>query len=377
MKFFAAATLLLPFPTFASDDPVDHGRRLLRGTPMDGLSVAAAGGRSLQMDDHPPHFGEGDHSSMHFVESVCNDMLDTAECTPWSSYFNGADMTQEIKIPCGVCVSLDASPDDPLYGSTMNFGQGLNIVGKMVIPNDAKVHIVTKYVYVQGELIMPQPADGSSSGVPSPEQGDITRITLYGTDDLMFQADDATDNTHLGMKDVSAKAFVVAGGRVDIRALDPTCPSWLKLQSIQYGTPLPNVALNKPTDQSSSYEYNGVEFSSSRAVDGDLETIAHTICESDEQPWWEVDLGDMYTVDRFKIHNRKHYSWRFRKYTIDFMDAAKNVVHSIYGEDSIGDSKIFDRIGKSVSAGKGGGLDVHCHVCPFSFSPLPIANSHL
>lgn len=70
-------------------------------------------------------------------------------------------MTQEIKIPCGECVELDASPDEPLYGSTMDFGQGLNIVGKLVIPNDANVHIITKYVYVQGELIVPQPAEGS------------------------------------------------------------------------------------------------------------------------------------------------------------------------------------------------------------------------
>lgn len=41
----------------------------------------------------------------------------------------------------------------------------------------------------------------------------MTKITLYGTEDLVFMADEATDNVHLGEEDVSAKAFVVAGGK--------------------------------------------------------------------------------------------------------------------------------------------------------------------
>lgn len=101
----------------SSDEAASHGRTtrtFLRhghghgNIKMDGSSAAAAGGggRSLQVDDHAAHFGEGDHSSMHFVESVCNHMLDVAECTPWSTYFNGADMTQEIKIPSVECAFL-------------------------------------------------------------------------------------------------------------------------------------------------------------------------------------------------------------------------------------------------------------------------------
>ena len=35
-------------------------------------------------------------------------------------------------------------------------------------------------------------------------------------------------------------------GKLDIRAMDETCPSWVKLQSVSYGVPFENVAYGKP-----------------------------------------------------------------------------------------------------------------------------------
>ena len=130
--------------------------------------------RALQEQDTHTIADHGGHSEHDYVESTCNADLDTATCINWSEYFDNSPVVgiqqgnstlepladyleSEVKIPCGVCVTLDASPGDDLYNTTIEFGQGLNIVGKLVIPNDAKVHLRTKYVYVQGVLSMPEP----------------------------------------------------------------------------------------------------------------------------------------------------------------------------------------------------------------------------
>ena len=184
----------------------------------------------LQEQDTHTIADHGGHSEHDYVESTCNADLDTVTCINWSEYFDNSPVVviqqgnstlepladyleSEVKIPCGVCVTLDASPGDDLYNTTIEFGQGLNVVGKLVIPNDAKVHLRTKYVYVQGVLSMPEPPSGSSSGIPSEMEGDRVEITLYGKDNVFFKADEETDNYHHGEKGVNNKAIVIAGGK--------------------------------------------------------------------------------------------------------------------------------------------------------------------
>ena len=187
--------------------------------------------RAPQEQDTHTIADHGGHSEHDYVESTCNADLDTATCINWSEYFDNSPVVgiqlqgngtlapladyleSEVKIPCGVCVTLDASPGDDLYNTTIEFGQGLNIVGKLVIPNDAKVHLRTKYVYVPGVLTMPEPPSGSSSGIPSETEGDRVEITLYGKDNVFFKADEETDNYHHGEKGVNNKAIVIAGGK--------------------------------------------------------------------------------------------------------------------------------------------------------------------
>ena len=171
----------------------------------DDVAVAAfQDSRNLQEDhNHPP----SNHAHMNFVRSTCNDALDGASCVDWSSYFTDEDLASEVEIPCGECVMLDASPGQPLAGSVLNFSEGLNIVGKLVIPSDADVHLYTKYVYVQGVLEVPEPAAGTPI-----VNGNEIRFTLYGTEELTFTASTMSDNHHLGAKGVGAKAFAIAGG---------------------------------------------------------------------------------------------------------------------------------------------------------------------
>lgn len=77
-----------------------------------------------------------------------------------------------------------------------------------------------------------------------------------------------------------------------------------------------NVALNKPTTQSSLYSES---FPASRAVDG-ITTgrnpdFTHTKDGTD--PWWQVDLGAVYDVEEIVIWNRTDCCWeRLKNYYV-------------------------------------------------------------
>ncbi|WP_055393101.1 discoidin domain-containing protein [Flagellimonas eckloniae] len=60
-----------------------------------------------------------------------------------------------------------------------------------------------------------------------------------------------------------------------------------------------NLALNKPTEQSTTY----VGFVSSRAVDGSTGIYSHTHYNKTDQ-WWKVDLESTYTINRIVVYNR-------------------------------------------------------------------------
>ena len=66
---------------------------------------------------------------------------------------------------------------------------------------------------------------------------------------------------------------------------------------------LPNVALNKAAEQSSTYR----ERHASRAVDGDLSTGGGDCAgleANDDDAWWEVDLQSNYRIKFVKIYKR-------------------------------------------------------------------------
>lgn len=66
-----------------------------------------------------------------------------------------------------------------------------------------------------------------------------------------------------------------------------------------------NVALNKTATQSTTYPYGGT---ADRAVDGDTNGDWNqgsvSVTTQENQPWWTVDLGDIYTLDTIKVYNR-------------------------------------------------------------------------
>ena len=120
--------------------------------------------------------------------------------------------------------------------------------------------------------------------------------------------------------------------------MDSTCPSWVKLQSIEYGTPLPNVALNKPATESSTY--NNAGHGAQGAVDGNDNSFSHTNCWKGINQWWRVDLEEEYTIHEIEVVNRLDCcGGRLHDYIIDFLDEALVEVDSIHVPGSNGNKK--------------------------------------
>jgi len=65
---------------------------------------------------------------------------------------------------------------------------------------------------------------------------------------------------------------------------------------------LVNLSVGKRAEQLSTY-YN-LPGTADKAVDGDLSTYSHTDCFKGEEQWWEVDLGEMYTIASIDVGNR-------------------------------------------------------------------------
>jgi hypothetical protein len=71
-------------------------------------------------------------------------------------------------------------------------------------------------------------------------------------------------------------------------------------------SPFTNVALHKPTWQSSTRTLNGVALSSDRAVDGNFSTNVVEACSSangNKAAWLAVDLGTMVHVHWIQLTN--------------------------------------------------------------------------
>lgn len=146
----------------------------------------------------------------HFRESDCNIDVDAEACV---SIDNFLDPDSEVKIPCGVCATIDKYD-----GTTLDFQHGLNVVGKLHIPSDASFTIKTKYLLVQGVLRMDPPPAGST--LPR-AGGEKVRFQLYGNETISFFPDGETDNVMAcGMEEdmtpkactIGIKPFAVAGG---------------------------------------------------------------------------------------------------------------------------------------------------------------------
>lgn len=127
--------------------------------------------------------------------------------------------TDPVVIPCGECVTVDVTD-----GSTLTLPHGLDVVGRLHFPPTANVVLNTTAVFVQGQLDMTEPVEGSA-----------VTVTLFGVEEQFLHPHEACagqyEDTCLGRKNLGTKPIVVAGGKLNIQARPAACPSWTRLVS--------------------------------------------------------------------------------------------------------------------------------------------------
>jgi hypothetical protein len=92
-----------------------------------------------------------------------------------------------------------------------------------------------------------------------------------------------------------------------------------------------NIALNKSAQQS-SYSRWSKPNESSRAVNG-VKNGGYSFCtDSEKQPWWQVDLEDIYAITQVRVYNRLDYAERARTLKILF-STDENNWEQVYSND--------------------------------------------
>jgi hypothetical protein len=121
----------------------------------------------------------------------------------WSSLFGTSDThTNRIIVPCGVCIVMNHA------SGKLNLNGGIDIQGKLIIPENVSINITTTTLIVQGELSMTSTTP--ITGIPK------VKVTLVGSNEVTFTPIDVNAKACQGSVTCTAgkKSFVVAGGKV-------------------------------------------------------------------------------------------------------------------------------------------------------------------
>lgn len=154
-----------------------------------------------------------------FVPLSCNADLATAVCNTWTSLFGSSStFTSTIIIPCGTCVQMNHP------GPELSLLSGINIIGKLVFPNDGvyRLTIYTATVIVQGELDL-QSTQTAVTGTP------LIRMIMIGSQDkLTFRPVNENANACPNFDcEVGFKSITVAGGKVNRKlVVGYVCVCW-------------------------------------------------------------------------------------------------------------------------------------------------------
>mmetsp|Transcript_33905 Transcript_33905/g.49625 ORF Transcript_33905/g.49625 Transcript_33905/m.49625 type:complete len:1459 (-) Transcript_33905:164-4540(-) len=203
----------------------------VRGGKASAMDISSVGDLLEPME--PRQLQTGD-----FVPLACNAALADAVCTPLPADFAGV-------VPCGVCYSM-SDFGGARAGETLTMASGLNVIGRLDFPDGSKVTIETPSVFVQGILSM------SSTRAVTGEP-DIS-IRMTGDTDIIFTPEGENAGACSGGAcNVGPKAFVVAGGQLDINAMPDSCPTWSHILSVGHAAqPVPADFPSPPDPPTSS-----------------------------------------------------------------------------------------------------------------------------
>jgi len=181
-----------------------------------------------------------------FAPIGCNE--DTTDCKAWSSLFS-LDNEELVEISCGDCVTMGEYVKEGNETTVIKMNKGLDIHGTLYIPTNTAIEIHTKFVIVQGKLVIESEKEVSWK--------EDVKILLQGTKDHILvptlKGQAGMNNTKACMENprlpdevgcnIGKKAFAVAGGTLDINAYPDKCPTWVNLMD-NVLSPKPVVSLD-------------------------------------------------------------------------------------------------------------------------------------
>ena len=148
-----------------------------------------------------------------------------ANATPLSSLINSATASSldHVIVPCGSCVTVDYTDSSTV---TLPGDGSLHIKGRLHFPSASSVKLNATAIFVEGLLDIPH-------GINDDKQ---VKFSLYGSDEWYYYPHEMCtsygDMNCMHKRSVGKKPIVVAGGTVDIRNADTSCPSWTTLKDV-------------------------------------------------------------------------------------------------------------------------------------------------
>ena len=161
------------------------------------------------------------HQHANFSPLLCNGNF-SMNCVP----LNVTDVKSSVYVvPCGTCQVLT---------ETINFIGGLNVEGHLQILPPANVtselSIQAPFIFVQGKLTVDMESESFAERRGSIHielvEGDGTDIQMVPHAENIIACGDPTKCN------VGKRPFVVAGGMIDIRGYNESCPSWTNLDAV-------------------------------------------------------------------------------------------------------------------------------------------------
>jgi hypothetical protein len=159
-------------------------------------------------------------------------------------------------------------------------------------------------------------------------------LASLDTEDAAWTAPSSRPSRITAVRGKSVSAQILANGQADVqgrfvRVSLPNTRQYLQIAEVQVFAGDANLAKGKPAKQSST-GYGGP---ASYAVDGRTTGVypnkSTTHTNQENNPWWEVDLKNVHTIERIAIWSRTDCCpERLDNFTLEILDADRQVIWS-------------------------------------------------
>ena len=229
MRFHPIVSFLLSSVTAVAAS-ADDTTPAIAGVSANLRGSTAITEKLLDNDNDPPRsLMEMDLYGPLSCNTAASPSITSEEClanaTPLSSLINSAiaSSSARVIVPCGSCVTVDYTDSSTV---TLPGDGSLHIKGRLHFPYESSVKLNATAIFVEGLLDIPH-------GINDDKE---VKFSLYGSDEWYYYPHEMCtsfgDMNCMHKKSVGKKPIVVAGGTVDIRNADASCPTWTTLKDV-------------------------------------------------------------------------------------------------------------------------------------------------